>query len=163
MENALVLSVFAWRSVVMAADFEAANQVLRDGAIQYGNVHFDPATSLVRRADMGRLDVCQHSLEYAAALFSADQQIDRANSIIAAVLTYQDVQEGSKTFGNFRWWHSGLPTRRRMDSPNTTARATTAASLSPAGPYNRPDHCTRSSTASPYGRWPTGWTTLITE
>ncbi|MCK5806072.1 MAG: hypothetical protein KAI66_24785 [Lentisphaeria bacterium] len=40
----------------MASDFDTANQVLRDGAIEYGNVNFDPPTNLVRRVDKGKLD-----------------------------------------------------------------------------------------------------------
>jgi hypothetical protein len=76
-----------------AADFDEANRVLRDGAIQYGNANFDPETNLVRRVDQhhGRLDVCQHSLEYAAALLSAGEQVKRANAVLSAVLDHQDL------------------------------------------------------------------------
>jgi hypothetical protein len=95
MKRILALLLLIWPAVLSGADFHEANRVLRDGAIEYGNKHFDPATRLVLRADKGKLDVCQHSLEYAAALLSANRQIDRANSVIAAVLTHQDVQENS--------------------------------------------------------------------
>lgn len=92
-----------------------ANRVLRDGAIAYGNTHYDPQAHLVRRVDGGhnQLDVCQHSLEYAAALLSADEQLDRANAVISAVLDHQDLAEGSPTFGNFRWWHGEQRVRDR--------------------------------------------------
>ena len=100
---------------LVAADFGEANRFLRDGAIRYGNAHFDPETNLVRRADAhyNRLDVCQHSLEYAAALLAAGQQIDRANAVLSAVLDHQDVDETSPTFGNFRWWHDEERVRDR--------------------------------------------------
>jgi len=90
-----------------AADFSQANRFLRDGAIQYGNANFDPATNLVRRVDAhhDRLDVCQASLEYAAALLAAGQRIERANDVLSAVLDHQDIDANSPTFGNFRWWH----------------------------------------------------------
>jgi len=92
---------------VGAADFSEANRFLRDGAISYGNKNFDPESKLVRRVDAhyNRLDVCQSTLEYAAALLAAGQQIDRANAVLSAVLDHQDVDEDSPTFGNFRWWH----------------------------------------------------------
>jgi hypothetical protein len=98
-----------------AADLAHANRVLRDGAIAYGNAHFDRETRLVRRTDKGhhQLDVCQHSLEYAAALLAAGQQVDRANAVLAAVLDHQDVDPDSRTFGNFRWWHSDRRVRDR--------------------------------------------------
>ena len=114
MRTVLLFSAFLWSGLAMAADFEAANRFLRDGAIQYGNTNFDPATNLVYRDDShykGRLDICQHSLEYAAALLSAGQQADRANAIISAVLDHQDLGEGSKTFGNFLWWHGETQVR----------------------------------------------------
>ena len=90
-----------------AADFAKANRILRDGAIAYGDAEFDADAKLVRRIDEDHdaLDVCQRSLEYAAALFSADQQLERANDVVSAVLDHQDVDESSKTFGNFRWWY----------------------------------------------------------
>ncbi|NQT13292.1 MAG: hypothetical protein HQ582_11120 [Planctomycetes bacterium] len=91
-----------------AGDFTGPNRVIRDGAIRYGDAQFDPQTNLVRRADRhhnGRLDICQHSLEYAAALLAAGEQIERANAVLSAVVDHQDVDEDSRTFGNFRWWH----------------------------------------------------------
>jgi len=92
---------------VGAADFTEANRFLLDGAISYGDKNFDPESKLVRRVDAhyNRLDVCQSSLEYAAALLAAGQQIERANAVLSAVLDHQDVDEDSPTFGNFRWWH----------------------------------------------------------
>ena len=54
MRTVLLSLVFAWSGPAMAADFEAANRFLRDGAIQYGNANLDPATHLVRQAH-GRL------------------------------------------------------------------------------------------------------------
>jgi hypothetical protein len=107
MKNIPLLLVLVWPSVLTGADFKEANQFLRDGAIEYGNVNFDPSTNLVRRVDShyNRLDVCQHSLEYAAALMAAGQQIERANAVLSSVLDHQDIDEASPTFGNFRWWH----------------------------------------------------------
>lgn len=89
-----------------AADFTAVNRALRDGAIRSGDACFDPAANLVRRSNKpsDRLDVCQGSLEYAAALFSAGEKLDRANAIVAAVLKHQDRDADSPTFGNFHWW-----------------------------------------------------------
>jgi hypothetical protein len=105
--------VFAERA--SAADFSEANRFFRDGAIQYGNANFDPQTNLVWRVDGGyhQLDVCQHSLEYAAALFNAGQQIDRANAVLSAVLDHQDLGKDSPTFGNFLWWHGEERVRDR--------------------------------------------------
>ncbi|NOX56366.1 MAG: hypothetical protein GXP27_18360 [Planctomycetes bacterium] len=94
-------------------EFDAPNRFLRDGVIRYGNEHFDPKTNLVWRVDKGRLDVCQHSLEYAAALFDASRQLERANAIVAAVLDHQDVDLKSQTFGNFLWWHGETRVRDR--------------------------------------------------
>ena len=113
MKSISILFLLIWSGALSGADFREANRVLRDGAIEYGNKNFDPATKLVLRADKGKLDVCQSSLEYAAALLSANQQIDRANANIAAVLTYHDLQESSRTFGNFRWWHGEEKVRDR--------------------------------------------------
>jgi len=98
-----------------AADFAEANRILRDGAIRYGDANFDPETNLVRRVDghHNRLDVCQHSLEYTAALLAAGQQIDRANAVLAAVLDHQDLDRDSPTFGNFLWWHGEQRVRDR--------------------------------------------------
>jgi len=98
-----------------AADFTAANRFLREGAVAYGERNFDPATNLVRRKDAhyNRLDVCQHSLEYAAALFDSGRMIDRADAVVSAVLDHQDVDEKSATFGNFRWWHDETRVRDR--------------------------------------------------
>lgn len=98
-----------------AADFSKPNRVLRDGAIAYGNAQFDPETKLVRRTDAGHnaLDVCQHSLEYAAALLDAGKQVDRANAVVAAVLDHQDLDRKSRTFGNFLWWHGETRVRDR--------------------------------------------------
>lgn len=104
---AVVLLGAQLQPAVNAADFREANRVLRDGAIQSGNTHFDPKTRLVlgNQTSLARGNVCQGSLEYAAALFSAEQQMDRANAVVSAVLDYQDLDQGSPTFGNFRWWH----------------------------------------------------------
>jgi len=98
-----------------AGEFERANRFLRHGAIQYGDANFDPKTNLVWRTDPPeeRLDVCQHSLEYAAALLDAGQRIERANAIVSAVLDHQDVDPESPTFGNFRWWHGETRVRDR--------------------------------------------------
>ena len=108
-----VSSVFCDRTT--AADFSEPNRVLRDGAIHYGDRNFDPETKLVRRVDThyNRLDVCQHSLEYAAALLAADQQLDRANAVLSAVLDHQDLDQDSPTFGNFLWWHGETRVRDR--------------------------------------------------
>lgn len=117
MRTVPLLLLLFWSTVAMTADFEAANRFLRDGAIAYGNANFDPKTNLVWRRDgrnKGRLDVCQHSLEYAAALLSAGQQADRANAILAAVLDHQDLREGSPTFGNFIWFHD----QKRVEDHN---------------------------------------------
>ncbi len=90
-----------------AADFGEANRFLRAGAIDYGDKNFDLETKLVRRVDANhnRLDVCQASLEYAAALLAAGHQVERANAVLSAVLDHQDIDENSPTYGNFRWWH----------------------------------------------------------
>ena len=96
-----------------AGEFDAPNRFLRDGVIRYGDAHFDPKTNLVWRADKGRLDVCQHSLEYAAALLAAGQQRERANAVVSAVLDHQDVDPDSPTFGNFLWWHGETRVRDR--------------------------------------------------
>ncbi len=99
-----------------AADFSQANRFLRDRAIRYGDTNFDPATKLVRLMDAhygNPLDVCQASLEYAAALLAADQQLDRANAVVSSVLDHQDVDPHSPTFGNFLWWHRETRVRDR--------------------------------------------------
>lgn len=103
---ALLATLLLATAALNAADFQKANQVLRDGAIRSGDASFDPKTNLVRRSDMehGRLDVCQRSLEYAAALFSAGVRMDRANAVVSAVLKHQDLGKDSPTFGNFHWW-----------------------------------------------------------
>ena len=105
----------ACATCVWGADFSEANRHLRDGAIQYGNAHFDATTNLVWRVDGGHheLDVCQHSLEYAAALFNASQQIERANAVLSSVLNHQDLGDESPTFGNFLWWHGETRVRDR--------------------------------------------------
>jgi len=115
MRSIPILLILVWPSVLTGSDFEEANQFLRDGAIGYGNANFDPSTNLVRRMDAhyNRLDVCQHSLEYATALMAAGQQIDRANAVLSAVLDHQDIDEASRTFGNFRWWHDETRVRDR--------------------------------------------------
>ncbi len=107
---ALLTVLSAGSSWCKAADFSDANRFLRNGAIRSGNASFDPQTNLVRRVDRhyaryNRLDVCQSSLEYAAALLAAGESMERANAVIAAVLDHQDVDPASPTFGNFRWWH----------------------------------------------------------
>jgi len=104
---ALLLCLAPLGSQAADVDYREANRFFRDGAIQYGNAKFDPKTNLVWRVDGGhnQLDVCQHSLEYAAALFNAGEQIDRANAVLSAVLDHQDLDANSPTFGNFRWWH----------------------------------------------------------
>ena len=106
----LICGGWAWSS-----EFSEPNRVLRDGAIRYGDANFDPQTNLVRRVDAhhNRLDVCQHSLEYAAALFNAGRRADRANAVLAAVLDHQDVDQRSATFGNFLWWHGETRVRDR--------------------------------------------------
>jgi hypothetical protein len=99
-----------------AADFTQPNRFIRDGVIRYGNAEFDPQSNLVRRVDRhhnGRLDICQHSLEYAAALLAAGEQIKRANAVLTAVLDHQDLDKDSPTFGNFHWWHDETRVRDR--------------------------------------------------
>jgi hypothetical protein len=101
--TALLLAPLA---AVHAADLNQANRILRDGAIRSGDANFDSSTRIVRRSDKthNRLDVCQRSLEYAAALFSAGERTDRANAVVSAVLDHQDLSKDSPTFGNFHWW-----------------------------------------------------------
>lgn len=134
---ACFLLLFLCCDRIGAADFDEANRFLRDGAIGYGDKNIDPKTNLVRRVDAhhNRLDICQSSLEYAAALLAAGQQVERANAVLSAVLDHQDIDENSPTFGNFRWWHD----EERVHDHNAVAfsiHASLARSEEPSA--NRP-------------------------
>jgi len=115
------LILIALGETTVDGTMERANRVLREGAVAYGDRYYDEATSLVRRTDdmyHGRLNVAQHSIEYAAALFDSGRRIARANAVVAAVLDHQWTKPGRPwETGNFIWWHD----QNRVEDRNAVA------------------------------------------
>ena len=94
--------------------FEQRIRDIREGALAYGDKFYDPDHRLVRRTDNeykeGRLNIGQHSPEYAGALLDASRaqrgDVARANAIINAMLDHQWLKDkGTRWYGNFFWWH----------------------------------------------------------
>ncbi|MFW5866406.1 MAG: hypothetical protein ACOCX2_01230 [Armatimonadota bacterium] len=52
----------------------------------------------------GRRNIAETNLNWAAALLETGQRTDVAHRVIEAVLAHQDVEEGSRTRGFFRWY-----------------------------------------------------------
>ncbi len=95
------------------SEFEKRLRVIRNGVLAYGDKYYDNKHQLVRRTDDmfdGRINIAQHSPEYAGALLDADRKgrddIPRANAIIHAMLDHQWLRDkGTRWYGNFIWWH----------------------------------------------------------
>jgi hypothetical protein len=96
-----------------AAELDDANTILRQGVLAYGDKYYDAKTRLVARTDgqwNGRLNIAQHSPEYAAALLDAPRKgrddVARAHAIINAMIDHQWLRgKGTWKYGNFIWWH----------------------------------------------------------
>ena len=94
-------------------EFEKRIHYIRQGALAYGDNYYDSKHRLVRRTDDqvdGRLNIGQHSPEYAAALLDTNRRgredAARANAIINAILDHQWLRDkGTRWYGNFFWWH----------------------------------------------------------
>jgi len=89
-------------------EFMTRPETMRRTVIEYGDRYYDNEAGLVRRTDdvfEGRINIAQHSPEYAAALLDAGERIDRANRIIGAMLDHQWLgDKGTWRYGNFIWW-----------------------------------------------------------
>lgn len=89
--------------------FDKVNRFIRGAVLTYGDRNYDEQSHLVRRVDYmhaGRVNIAQHSAEYAAALFDAGQKTDRANAIVNAILDHQWNKDAERPWqkGNFIWW-----------------------------------------------------------
>jgi hypothetical protein len=102
-------------------DFVMKKEAVRRAVIEYGDRNYDDEAGLVRRTDdlfEGRINIAQHSPEYAAALLNAGERIDRANRIIVAMLDHQWLgDKGTWRYGNFIWWGDA----KRPEDPNAVA------------------------------------------
>ncbi len=71
-------------------------------ASAYGDSHFDPQSGLI--ADVvGVPDVSTDSPGYAVALLERGENVERARSIVRAILGHQDREGKSETRGAFKW------------------------------------------------------------
>lgn len=83
------------------------NRYLLEQAVCAGDELYCPDMRLVRQChEMGYFNgytIGQVSLEYALALLETGGDAARAEGIVARTLDFQDLKEGSPTYGNFRW------------------------------------------------------------
>ena len=105
----LAFALLAATGCAPAGKFDKVNRLIRDAVLAYGDKNYDEPSHLVRRVDYlhaGRVNIAQHSAEYAAALFDAGQKTERANAIINAILDHQWNQDAERPWqkGNFIWW-----------------------------------------------------------
>jgi hypothetical protein len=104
-----------------ADEFDKIKAAMRRTVIQYGDRYYDEKAHLVRRTDdmfQGRINIAQHSPEYAAALLDVNEQVERANRIILAMLDHQWLRDkGTWRYGNFIWWGDA----KRPEDPNAVA------------------------------------------
>ena len=89
-----------WCGVARAAGQRCDH--LLELASAYGDGHFDPQSGLI--ADVvGAPDVSRDSPGYAVALLERGENVERARSVIRAILSHQDRRGKSETRGAFKW------------------------------------------------------------